>query len=237
MGRRRVARYCLIPLLAFSLGGGGAWSQESSVRPGVNDRFLDPEVATETFVAMFENDSREIYASRHEIVETLQLTEGTEVADIGAGTGFFSRMMAEHVGDSGTVYAVDISKNLLEHIDRVSEELSISNIETVVGGERSVGLDENSVDAVFICDTYHHFEYPFDIMASIHAALRPGGKLVIVDFERVIGVSSDFAVNHVRSGKGTVTDEVKDSGFALVKEVPIMREQYVLVFEKRDLGR
>ena len=71
-------------------------------------------------------------------------------------------------------------------------------------------------------------------MASIHEALRPGGVLVIVDFERVKGVSPPFAMTHIRCGRGTVTDEVKDAGFDFVKEVPMMKDQYIIKFVKRE---
>jgi len=99
--------------------------------------------------------------------------------------------------------------------------------------ERSTKLPAESVDLVYICDTYHHFEYPEDTLASIHQALRPGGQLIIVDFERVKGIQVNWILNHVRCGKGTVTDEVKNAGFDFVEEVDLMAEQYVLRFEKR----
>ncbi len=99
--------------------------------------------------------------------------------------------------------------------------------------ENTVNLPPESIDLAYICDTYHHFEYPFYMLESIHKALRPEGRLVIVDFERIKGISQTWILGHVRGGKGTVTDEVKDSGFDLVKEDPFMEEQYFLVFRKR----
>lgn len=230
---RRDAR-CAIPvaivglLLAASMG----IAQEQSVKPGINDSFKDPDVSY--YVNLFEGEDRAIFEYRNEIVDVLQLKKRTDVADIGAGTGFFSRMMAHKVGRRGTVYAVDIAENFIEHIDELSKKEGLKNIKAIVCSERSVDLPENSIDVAFICDVYHHFEYPFDSMASLHKAMRPGGRLVIVDFERVKGVSRDWTLGHVRCGKGTVTDEVKDAGFDFVEEVDLgMPDQWVRVFRKR----
>lgn len=210
-----------------------AMGQAQSVNPGINDNFVDPDV--NFYVNLFEGEDRTIFQHRNEIVEALELEPGMDVADVGAGTGFFSRMMSYQVAPGGTVYAVDIAENFVEHIEALAQKEEIANIEAKVCSEHSVALPENSIDLAFICDTYHHFEYPFDTMASIHEALRPGGRVVIIDFERIRGISSDWVLNHVRCGKGTVTDEVKDSGFDLVKEVDLgMDGQYVLVFEKRE---
>ncbi len=207
-------------------------AQEESVKPGINDSFKDPDV--DRYISMFEGEDRAIYKNRNEILDVLKLKKGTDVADIGAGTGFFSRMMAHKVGRRGKVYAVDIAENFIEHIDALSKKEGLKNLKAVVCTERSVELPENSIDVAFICDVYHHFEYPFDSMASLHKAMRKGGRLVIVDFERVKGVSRDWTLGHVRCGKGTVTDEVKDSGFDLVEEVDLgMDGQWVRVFQKR----
>lgn len=208
-------------------------AQQQSVKPGINDNFKDPDV--DKYIVMFEGESREIYKHRNDIVAAVGLKPGMNVADIGAGTGFFSRMFALEAAPAGTVYAVDIAENFIEHIGAMAKKEGISNIKASVCSERSVDLPENSVDVAFICDVYHHFEYPFDSMASIHKALRPGGRVVIVDFERIVGVSTDWTLDHVRCGKGTVADEVKDSGFDLLEEKDLgMDGQYVLIFRKRE---
>jgi ubiquinone/menaquinone biosynthesis C-methylase UbiE len=210
-----------------------ALAQEQSVKPGINDNFKDPDV--DYYVKLFEGESREIFKHRNEIVDALALEPGMNVADVGAGTGFFSRMFSYQVAPGGTVYAVDIAQNFVDHIEEMAEKEEITNIKAQLCSERSVDLPDNSIDVAFICDVYHHFEFPFDSMASIHHALRTGGRVFIVDFERIVGVSSDFAIDHVRCGKGTVTDEVKDTGFDFVREHDLhMDGQYVIEFIKRD---
>jgi ubiquinone/menaquinone biosynthesis C-methylase UbiE len=227
---KQIARYCLA-LVPLSLTTALA-AQEASVRPGVNDRFRDPQSDPQTFVSMFETESREIFRHRHDIVAALDLEPGMTVADVGAGTGLFTLLFAERL-TAGKVLAVDISQQLLDYIAEKARGAKIANVTPILGTDSSIQLEPDSVDLVFVCDTYHHFEYPVLILESIHAALRAEGRLVIIDFERVQGVSSQFALDHVRAGKGTVTDEIKDAGFELAQEVPLMKEQYFLAFRKR----
>lgn len=221
----------LAALLAC-LGALPAYGQEESVKPGINSRFTD-DVDVGVFLKMFETESRAIYKHRNELVATMDLKPGMDVADIGAGTGFFSAMMAKSVGPKGKVFAVDIAKNFLVHIAETAKAEGIKNIRTVHCDSRSTGLKKNSIDLAYICDVYHHFEYPYSTMESLHAAMRPGGVLFIVDFERIKNVSTDWTMGHVRCGKGTVTDEVIDAGFDLVEEIAMMEEQYILKFKKR----
>lgn len=207
-------------------------AQDQSVNPGINDSYVDPD--PDSWALRLEAEDRAIYKFRHAIVASLALDSGTDVADVGAGTGFLTRLMARQVGD-GTVYAVDIAQTFLDHIATSAKAENLANIVEVLAAADDTNLKADSVDLVLICDTYHHFEYPQKTMASIHRALRSGGRLMIVDFERVVGVSPDFALSHVRAGKGTVTDEVKDSGFHFVREIPLMESQgqWVREFVKR----
>lgn len=96
-------------------------------------------------------------------------------------------------------------------------------------------LAPQSIDVAFICDTYHHFEYPRSTMASIRSALRPGGQLIIIDFIRIPGVSRDWILDHVRAGREEVIAEVKSDGFTLIEtpDTPYLEENYVLRFRKR----
>jgi len=160
---------------------------------------------------------------------------GHGLGDIGAGTGFFSLLFSDEVGDSGKVYSVDIAENFIDHIKKISKEHEKSNIDAFVCTARSVELPPESIDVAFISDVYHHFEFPRDSMASLHKALKPGGIVIIVDFERIEGVHRQWVLNHVRCGKGTVADEVKDSGFDLIEEIDLgMGDQYILKFKKRE---
>jgi ubiquinone/menaquinone biosynthesis C-methylase UbiE len=204
--------------------------QEQSVKPGINDSFKEPVV--DEFVGRFEVESREVFANRAAILKACNIKPGMAVADVGAGTGLFTRLFAEAVGETGRVFAVDIAAKFVAHIEQTARQAGRKNVVGIVGTDRSTELPANSVDLVFICDTYHHFEFPFRTMESVHRALRPGGQVVVIDFHRIEGKSSDWILSHVRAGQEVFTGEIVKSGFRLVGEEPLLKENYFLRFEK-----
>ena len=229
---------CLLASALPALGQQSAEQQtsplEQSVRPGINDRFVDPTLDVSQWLGRFEIESREVYAARTEVLKACQVEAGFRVADIGAGTGFYSRLFAQAVGTDGWVFAVDISPKFLQHINKQSADDGVTNLTSVLCSERAVNLPADSIDLVFVCDTYHHFEYPRSTLASIHRALKPGGLLVVIDFERIPGQSREFILGHVRAGKEVFRDEIIDSGFKFVREIalPELKENYLLHFRK-----
>lgn len=220
----------VLALAILPPGLGAGIGQEKSVRPGINDPFKDPDV--KEYIGKFETESREIYAERKGTVDACPIKPGMTVADIGAGTGLFSRMFAKAVGFEGKVYAVDIAPNFIDHIEKTCKENGIKNVVGKVCEPTSIDLPPNSIDLAFICDTYHHFEFPHKTMASIHRALRSGGKLVVIDFRRIEGQSREWVLNHVRAGQDVFTNEIVSNGFKLMEEKKLLKENYFLVFEK-----
>lgn len=210
-------------------------AKAKSVRPGINKRFLDPELNVSEWLGRFEIESREVFAHRADVVKACAIKPGQHVADIGAGTGFFSRLFAAAVGSEGKVSTVDISPRFLEHITLKAREDRVTNISTVLCSDRSVKLPPESVDVAFVCDTYHHFEFPSSTLASIHHALKPGGTLIVIDFERIPGKSRKFILSHVRAGKDVFRGEIESVGLKLVEEVDIsgFKENYFLRFSKK----
>ena len=207
-------------------------AQEKSVKPGINDRYQDPKPAE--FVQRFERSGRDIYDFRDKIVEICGLKEGTDVADIGAGTGLFTRMFAAKVAPSGVVRAVDITDEFIEHIKGTCKAAGITNVVATVCAADDVGLPEASADVAFLCDTYHHLEFPQKTMASIRRALRPGGRLVVIDFERVPDKSPKWILDHVRAGKETVRQEIEAAGFTFAEEQNFLRENFVMIFRRAE---
>jgi predicted methyltransferase len=207
-----------------------AVAQEKSVKPGINDSFKNPDLGK--YVKTFEGESREVFANRAEIVKRIGLKPGMSVADVGAGTGLFTRLFAPEVGKDGKVYAVDIAPKFLDHVAKTCKEAGIKNVETVRCSPEDVNLKDASVDLVFICDTYHHFEYPQKTMASIRKALKPGGQVVVIDFVREKGKSTEWIMNHVRAGQEVFTKEIVDAGFKQLKEEKLLKENYFIRFEK-----
>ncbi|MHC5210815.1 MAG: class I SAM-dependent methyltransferase [Planctomycetota bacterium] len=200
----------------------------------LNERFLDPDLDVEQFVERFEGESREVAVHREAIAATLGLSPGQRVADVGAGTGLFLEPLARAVGPEGTVYAVDISSGFVDHMRARAEAAGLTQVRPVLCTERSVELAQASVDAVFVCDTYHHFGHPADTLASIRRALRPDGLLVIVDFERDPETSRAWILEHVRGGAEETIREIEAAGFRLVDRPtpPGLEETYVLRFRR-----
>jgi acetyl esterase len=195
---------------------------------GINKPYENPNPAD--FVKRFESAGRDIFDKRADIVAACKLAPGMHVADIGAGTGLFTRLFSPLVGEKGRVYAVDISKKFVDHIAATCAEQKLANVTGVVCTDRSVELPESSIDFAFICDTYHHFEYPAETMASVRRALKPGGKLVVIEFKRIEGESSDWTLRHIRGGQKEFTAEIEAAGFAFTDEVPLSKESYFIRF-------
>lgn len=209
-------------------------AREESVKPGINENFLR-EGAVEQYTQRFETESREIFSRRKEIVAALGLEPGMEVADIGAGTGLFLAPFAESVGADGHVYLVDISPGFVSLIDNRIRRLGLEHASVSLCTDRSVELPKESVDLVFICDVYHHFEYPRNTLASIHEALRPGGQVVVIDFHRIEGVTSEWTMNHVRAGEEVFTAEIEAAGFERIEQRhDLLEANYFLRFARKD---
>jgi len=210
-----------------------AATPEASVNPGINAQYLKPDLDVTQWVERFEHEGREIYDHREAIVAAAQLKPGMVVADIGAGTGLFTPYFSRAVGDKGRVLAVDIVPAFLERIRQRAAAEGLANVETVFCTERSVELAPNSIDFAFICDVYHHFEYPHSSMASLYRALRPGGEVLLVEFKRIPGITSDWILKHVRAGQEVFTAEIKAAGFERIEEVDLLKDNYMVRFRKR----
>ncbi len=232
--QQRIGRGFCPGLAILTLSIGLAAGQEKSVRPGINQPFENPDL--KKYIGVFEGESREIFSHRTDIVAACKLKLGMVVGDIGAGTGLFSRLFASEVGAQGKVYAVDIAPKFIEHVEKTCKDAAIKNVVGVVCTPTSATLPAASIDIAFICDTYHHFEFPAKTMRSIHQALRPGGRLILIDFKRVQGVSTDWVMNHVRAGQEVFTKEILESGFRQVAELKLLKDNYCIVFEKVVAG-
>jgi len=201
----------------------------------INARYLSKDLDVESWVKRFEGESREVSVQRKQILAVVGLRSGQSVADIGAGTGLFMPLFSKAVGASGTVHAVDISPRFLEHLRKRVKKERLSNVKVVTGTATSIELAKASVDVVFICDTYHHFEQPAKSLASIHAALRKGGSLVIIDFKRIPGKTREWILKHVRAGEAVVRKEIETAGFAFSDrlKLPGLKENYAIRFRRK----
>ncbi len=223
--------FACLTLVILVLGATALPAQESSVRPGINRNYENPQF--EQWVRTFERPGREIYDRRYSIVDATGIKPGMTVADIGAGTGLFTLLFAPRVAPGGRVIAVDISDVFVRNVLRRAQAQGADNVQAVTNSATDVSLPATSIDLAFLCDTYHHFEYPQKMLASIHRALRSGGTMVVIDFRRIPGFSSPWVMQHVRAGRQSVVKEIESAGFLLVGEENFLRTNYFLRFEKR----
>lgn len=202
-------------------------------KPGLNDTWKSPDV--DALVGRLETESREIYRERARLAALVGPKPGSAIADVGAGSGFMVEEFAKLVGEKGKVYAVDINPKMMEHVAQRAKQQNTPQVQTMVTREDSVDLPVASVNMVFVCDTYHHFEYPQKSLAGIRNALRKGGELVVVDFYRVPGKTNEQMMGHVRANKEEFIQEITAAGFLLVADhaAPFLSENYVLRFRKK----
>lgn len=213
---------------------GACAAPEENVRPGINKEYKDPDISK--WVERFESESREVFHEREKIAHAAGVREGMVVADIGAGTGIYTWLFSQMVGASGHVYAEDIKPEFLQKIGADAEAADPRNITTILGTDHSAKLPANRADLAFVCDTYHHFEYPRSMLASIHQALKPDGILVVIDFDRVPGKSREWVLDHVRAGRDEVIREIEGSGFQFIDQpaTPFLTENYLIRFRKSE---
>lgn len=213
----------------------GLAASEQNVNPGINRHYQNPDY--DHWVNIFERPGREVYDQREAIIEQLAIQPGMNIADVGAGTGLFSRLFARQVGEHGKVYAVDISPNFVEEIERTAQQVGLHNIIGIVSSQQDTKLPARALDLVFVCDTYHHFEYPQTMLTSIHKALKDNARLAVIDFVKQPGQSSDWIMTHVRADKHTTIEEIKQAGFKLVAEPKLLHSNYFLVFKKIPVSK
>jgi ubiquinone/menaquinone biosynthesis C-methylase UbiE len=232
----RSYRLAPTPIVALALVAAASVSAQDAP-PEINKPFQNPDVAE--YIKKFESESREIYIGRAAIAQAAGVKPGMAVADVGAGTGLFTRLFAERVGPEGKVYAVDIAEAFLRHIAEGARKQEQRHVQTILGTQETTNLPPDAVDLAFLCDVYHHLERHEPVLASIHRALRPGGRLVVIEFDRREGVSSDFILKHVRANKAQFLAEITAAGFEPVEtpDAPALKENFFAAFrrvERRD---
>ncbi|MDO8968285.1 class I SAM-dependent methyltransferase [Algoriphagus sp.] len=210
------------------------YSSKKSSYDGIGKVYMGREIS---FVMGFEGrgwlerQSREQEESVSLAIENLPLTTASVVADLGAGSGYYTFRIAPKVPD-GKVYAVEIQDDAIQYLENQSKELGFDNVIPVKGTETSPNLPENSVDLVILVDVYHELEYPVEMLAAIRKSLKPEGKILLIEYR-----GEDPAVAIKPLHKMTVKQvekELEANGFKLVKNGQFMKIQHFLVFEKRN---
>ncbi|MFL0685760.1 MAG: class I SAM-dependent methyltransferase [Algoriphagus aquaeductus] len=236
-------KYHVLALVFLWMGSiGESFAQQPAKNPGYTNKnpsydgigkvYMGREIS---FVmgfegmAWLERRSREQEESVSLAIKNLPVSESSVVADIGAGSGYYTFKIAPKV-PKGKVYAVEIQEKAINYLKEKSQELGISNVVPVMGSEKSPNLPTASVDLAIMVDVYHELEYPVEMLASIRQSLKPGGKLLLIEYR---GEDPEVAIKPLH--KMTVKQAEKEltaNGFKLVQNGQFMKIQHFLVFEK-----
>ena len=181
------------------------------------------------YIARLEDPKRDAYQKPEEVVKALSIKEGEVIADIGAGSGYFTFRLARPVGEKGRVYAVDVSPDMIRHLNRRVRDLKVGNVVTILCAPDDPLLCDGSVDRFFICDTWHHIEGHAKYLALMKKMLKPGGQVIMVDFKKTktpVGPPME-----IRIDRDDLVREMETNGFQVAAEHTFLEYQYFLVFK------
>jgi cyclopropane fatty-acyl-phospholipid synthase-like methyltransferase len=177
------------------------------------------------YIDHMERDERISGMHINQIIETLNLKPGLKIADIGAGSGLFSREMAKRV-DHGMVYAVDINKKLLKHIDQTNSRVNITNIKTVLAEENDPDIPEQ-VDLIFICDTLHYIDHQDQYIRTMSSYLKKGGRIAVIDFRK------NWPPLSIKFTEDDLTGWMKSAGLTPINRYDFIIDEFFMVFLKK----
>ena len=185
-------------------------------------------------LGLLEGPDRDLWQLPDEIMDTLGIAEGSVVADIGAGGGWFTIRLARRVGANGIVYAEDIQPQMLEATMRRVAREGLGNVRRVMGTSADPRLPTGAIDAALIVDTYHEFDNPDALLRNIAKALRPNGRIGVVDFKRD-GLGPGPALED-RVDADQVVRDAEAAGLRLVRRETFLPYQFMLVFSRPQPG-
>ncbi len=199
--------------------------KQERLPPRTQDRPLQDRIKSQ------ERPERESWQKPDEVVRALALTNGEVVADIGAGTGYFTRRLANAVAPDGKVYAVDVAADVLGYLREQSDKEGLRNIVTIVSREDDPMLPKNAIELAFFCDTTHHIANRIDFYRRMAPGLKEHGRLAIIDYD--LGAEHAPHPPEQLVPPSQVINEAEEAGFKFVKDFQFLPRHYFLLFEKR----
>jgi ubiquinone/menaquinone biosynthesis C-methylase UbiE len=182
----------------------------------------------ERWITIFEDPKRRKWQKPEEVVKTLNLRSGDVVADIGAGTGYFTRLFASAVGTGGKALGLDTERAMVDYMRKDAEKLKLKNYIARLVKPDDTGLGNNSVDVIFICNTLHHIDNRVNYLKKLSGNLKHKGRIVIVDFYKrdlPVGPPTDMKLR-----KNEVINEFRNAGYRLIRSHDFLPYQYFLEF-------
>lgn len=177
----------------------------------------------------FDDPERDTWQKPAEVVQAMGLKPGMVVADLGAGTGYFSRYLSAAVSPGGMVLGIDVEPSMVQHLGERARQDKLANVVPVLALPDDPFLPDRRVDRVLIVDTYHHLDARPDYFARMRGAMSPDGKVVIVDFQKrplPVGPPPEHKLD-----PGFVTQEMQQAGWKLIEQKDFLPYQYFLIFE------
>ena len=224
---------CLLAAAAFAHAAESGYSRVPASADGIGRAYMGREIAQVMGwqgAAWLEREEREREERTDLLLKELPLAPGMAVADIGAGTGYVSRRIAERVGSTGRVYAVDVQPQMLRMLSEAAKRAGVTNIEPVQGRADGVPLPDASVDLAIMVDVYHELEFPREVLASIVRTLRPGGRVVFVEY-RAEDPAVPIKALHKMS-EAQVKREAADQALTWERTGKTLPWQHVIIFRK-----
>jgi arsenite methyltransferase len=180
------------------------------------------------YIGALEDPKRDAYQKPHEVLTALHVKPGEVIADIGSGSGYFTFRLAHRVGDKGKVFAVDVSPDMILHINRRIRELKVTNVVSILADPDDPLLSDASVNRFFFSDSWHHIENQTKYLSLMKRMLKAGGEIVMIDFHK-----KDLPVGppmQMKIAREDLIKQMESNGFRLAKEHTFLPYQYFLVF-------
>jgi FkbM family methyltransferase len=199
---------------------------------GINKWYMGRQISqvmSHYGIDWLERDERDIEENTSLLLKNLDVKPGMVIADVGAGSGYHSALISKMVGN-GKVFAVDVEPEMIAYLNKRIKQEKLSRIVPVLSTEQKLSITENTVDMVLLVDVYHEFSYPYEMALSMLSALKPGGKLVLVEFrseDPKVPIKTIHKMSLVQAIK-----EFKAAGFKFVKNIDNLPWQHCMVFIK-----
>lgn len=167
--------------------------------------------STKDRIAAYESPDRAEWQKPEEVIQALNIQQGSRIADLGSGSGYFTFRLAEATGPSGKVYAVDVNSEMNDHVNMRADKGGYQNVSTILAATDDPKLPKGDIDLVFSCDSYHHLENRTQYFKNVKQYLKPGARVAIIDFRKE--AFHHFTESHV------IRQEMEAAGYKLEEEL------------------
>jgi arsenite methyltransferase len=225
--RLRTATFLVSAMVGFVLFPYALRAQEAA--PTAHHGFGD----VEHWASVFESPARDKWQKPGEVVRALDLKPGETVIDIGAGTGYFTRRFAKAVAPSGTAIGLDVEPGMVDYMKADAKKLGLTNYQARLVKAADPELAPDSADVIFFCDTLHHVADRIAYLQALIPALKPGGRVAVVDFKKDAPMGPPAKMKIARE---QMIDQFGKAGYRLVREHNFLPDQYFLEFEPAAHG-